>query len=91
MTQKEILELALSGAIEVWADFRFLAGLDGTDACYNYRCSASDAEVEQAKEQMEIWSKKCDWIQAQIDEIDKAEKAARRAERNRRKLAKVAA
>ena len=90
MTQKEILELALSGAIEVWADFRFMAGLDGTDACFNYSCNASKAELREAKEQMEVWSKKCDWLQAQIDVIEAAEKAARRAERQRKKQADAA-
>ncbi len=91
MTQKEILTLALDGAIGVWADYRFLAGLDGTESCYNYRCNANEAILRDAEEQMEVWSKKCDWIQAQIDAIEAEEKALRRAERQRQKLSKHAA
>ena len=88
LTQKQILELALSGAIDVWADFRFLAGLEGaTDAGFNYRCSAKESEMEKARQQMEIWSAKCDWISAEIKKIE----AEERAQRKRTKIKEVPA
>ena len=90
MTQKEILELALTGAIDVWADFRFLAGLDATDACFNYRCTASDAKLREAKEEMDAWSKKVNWLKAQIGVIEAEEKAVHRAKRKRIKQSNAA-
>ncbi len=83
LTQKEILQYAYSGAVDVWQDFWTLT--------HDYRDHLTPKALEDAKEQLEIISKKCDWIKAQIEEIENIERKERREYRRKQKDKKVAA
>lgn len=66
LTQVEILHLALSGAVDHWEDLWTLT--------HEFKDKMTENELAEKKEQLSLWSKRCDWLES---EISNAKKAAR--------------
>lgn len=59
---QRVYELAAERAVEIWGEFRYLAGLDSSAAGLNYAHKTDPRTMAAYKRKMETWSKIADYL-----------------------------